>query len=825
VTLLWEARTAARGLLRRPALAATAVLVLGLGIGASTAVFSAVHGVLLHPLPFPEQERLLVVYKNDVVRGYSHWPLRYPELEEWVRGRPSFESASVFSSYGGWTATLAEEGGAARTVSALPVSSGFFDVLGVGAVLGRTFTPDDDRGSETPAIVLSHRFWRETFAASPDVVGRSIRLLIGSRERFRITGVLPPGIEYPGDRATMPSRAARGIDVYIAALAMNPTWEEDRGFECNALVRLGPGATREGARAELAAALAQRITEQPENYDAAEVVALPILASVVGDTGRILLLLLGAVAVVLAIAALNVAALLLVRGLERERETAIRMALGAGRVRLIRHQLWEAALLAALGAVLGIALARIGLSAVLRLAPAEALPRAEEIGLNPTVLAFALAVAAAAALSTVLFTGWQATRSRIAHALRRGPGRLPGRRALSGLVVCELALAFAVAAGALLFSRDLAARMSVDRGFDSGRLVMASLGLPDQRYEGEALLALTDRLMERVEALPGVESAVTVSLEPATRSFGTGAPLMREGQSDAEAASNPIAAFEGAHPAYFRTLGIPIVEGRGFTDDDRGSANRIAVVNESLARALWPGQSPLGRRVRVRGASMPWLTVVGVASDARYRELEKQWPAIYWPAGQNSFGDEPGPGWYTPGWLAIRSPLGARELAGPVRGIAHQLDPEIRIEEVLSVDAILDAELVRPRFQTTLLGLFGLAAVALAAVGLYGVLAANGRRRTPEIGIRLALGASRRRAVEPLLRETALLSGLGLTLGATAALALRRTVETLLYGVPSLDPVSFVSAGALLAGVVCGAAAGPLRRAARTDCASTLRGE
>jgi len=299
---------------------------------------------------------------------------------------------------------------------------------------------------------------------------------------------------------------------------------------------------------------------------------------------------------------------------------------------------------------------------------------------------------------------------------------------------------------------------------------------------------------------------------------------MREGQSEAEAAANPMASFEAAHEGYFRTLGIPIVAGRGLERRDRGNDSKVVVVSESLARLLWRERSPVGERLRF-GVSMPWLTVVGVAADVRYRQLERQWHSVYWPPGQSSFGDEPGPGWYTPSALVVRSSLGVDALAGPVRRLVRELDPEIPVEHVRPVTQVLSAELARPRFQTALIALFALVAVALSAAGLYGVLAATGRQRTPEIGLRLALGATRLQAVAPVVRRAALLTAAGLSLGAALSLAGGRAVEALLYGVPALDAFSFATATGLLALVTCAAAAGPIRRAARTDCAETLRGE
>ena len=452
-----------------------------------------------------------------------------------------------------------------------------------------------------------------------------------------------------------------------------------------------------------------------------------------------------------------------------------------------------------------------------------AVPRAEEITFDPGVLAFACLATLTTALAAGLFPAWRTSRRDALGSLRRGRGVLTDWRAMSVLVVGELTLAFVLVVGAGLLIKTLAAQLEIERGFNTEDLIIASVQIPGNKYSGQARIDLADRLVERIQAIPGVTAATPVFVRPGRSNAGVTGALPVEGQTEEEAKLNPMGNIEIVYENYFQTMGIPIVQGRLFTRSDRGNDARVAIVSRSFAEYYWPDDDPIGKRIG--GRNTPLLTVVGVTRDVRYRERARQWLDIYFPAGQNSFGEDDIPGFFRPDEWILRTRLEPEALAPMLRETVLELDADIPVERVTSLDAVFAADVARPTFHAAMLALFATIALVLAAVGIYGVIATLTNARAREIAVRLALGATPGQAVGIIWKRGAALAVLGVGCGIAAAIATTRTLQSFLYEVSPVDPGSFLLASVVLMAAALTAAYLPARRAARVDPAVTLRHE
>jgi predicted permease len=797
---------------RRPLFTATVIAILGLGIGATSAVFSVVNGLLLSPLPYPGEERLVRISKSDIQGDWSHFPILYRELEAWQEASGSFDGMAALR-YTGPSDEAVTLDGIHHSIRVLSVTTNYFDVLEVRAFLGRTFVPADEDGGDSPSIVLSYGTWRNLFAANRDVIGSTFPIP-GDASGYRVVGVLPPGADYP-----------ENAEAYLPELAMGARGK-GQIFEADVLARLAPGVSIEEAHAELRTIRARLTGEDPRRYGEMDIVITPLLESVVGEVRLALWFLFGAVGVVLLIAAANVASLLFVRGAERDRELAIRVAMGAGRGRLTSQLLLETLVLAVVGGALGLVLAHWGLWALLALLP-EALPRAERIALDGSVLAFALLMTILAALSAGLVPAWKASSQDAMTALRRGRGIFTDWRTMSALVVFELSLAFVLVVGAGLLGRAFLAQTRIDRGFERENLTFAALQIPVNKYPMFGSIAprieLMDRLVERARSIPGVSRATFVQQPPGSADAGVTGTMAIEGQTEDEQKRNPMVSLEWVPEDYFETLGMTLLRGRLFHRGDRGNDPRVAIVSESFAARHWPGEDAVGKRLG-NGTTMAFTTVVGVVADVRYRELRKSWLDVYFPVGQ-TFRDGPRGGYSGGRALVVQSMYDAEALGPALRAAVHEVDPDIPVQSIVPLDAILDTEVARPRFHAVMLGLFAVTGLLLAAVGIYGVMATVTGARAPEIGIRLALGSTPGEAVGTIWKRGAAISAVGIGIGVLAAIATTRFMSSLLYGVSPLDPRSFAGAAVFLGAVALLAAYLPARRAARVDPAITLRHE
>lgn len=795
-----------RGLARTPAFTAVVLLTLALGIGANAAIFSVVNGVLLQPLPFPEPDRLV-----DFRHQEPYWSVSEPEFSDYRRDMRSLER---LAAYTGYDLNLEGDQQPVRVVGAR-VSDGFFPVMGVAPLMGRTFAPDEEKPAQgpSPVVLISEVVWRTHFGADPGILTREIRLNGVPR---RVIGVMP-------DRFGLPD-AEVGIWLPLR-LNYDSLWTRNN-HHLLMVGRLKPGATVAEANLEANLLTRRWVKDFPETYqqDQAFVAEVkPLMERVLANSRPYLVTLLAAVGFVLLIACANVANLLLIRGEARRRELGIRTALGASGSRLVAQQLTESGVLAIGGGGLGLLVAWGGVRALLSLAPAT-LPRLELVKLDGRVLLFTLAVSLGTGLLFGLLPALRASRGDAASALRDGARSTSrgGSRMRRGLVMGEVALAVVMLSGAGLLLRSLLSLQRTDIGFDDSRILTARVNLPPLNYDTDAkAIAKIAEIEERVRALPGVVSTGTMGWTPVVDGGGTWS-ISIDGHEAAQIGSAPSADPQQVTPGYFGTLGVRMVRGRAFTEQDREDAPPVAIVNEAMAKALWPGQDPVGHTLKMYGTQGVWVTVVGVARDILSRGVGKTTPpTMYFPYAQAGKSAYFVPRQVT---LAVKT-TGNPEALGPaVSRIVHQLDPGAPVSEVRSMEAVMGTALASRRFTTVLLGWFAALALLLAGVGIYGVIAYGVSQRTYEIGLRQALGADRGSVLGLIVSEGLRLTGVGLLIGLAGTLAAGQLIRSMLVNVKATDPLTLAGVALLLAGVAALASWIPARRAMAVSPTEALRG-
>jgi putative ABC transport system permease protein len=809
-----DLRLAWVGLRRARAFTGAAVLTLAVGTGGATAVFALIQGVLLRPLPVPEQDRLILAWKALPAAGSAHWPFRAPDVDVIRRESRVLESVAGISYYDHPSPFAAVESGIASSISGASVAGDFFRVLGVEPILGRALNRADDVIGAENVLVITHGLWQRRYGGSRDVIGR--RVIVSDRP-FAIVGVMPPNVECPhGVEAWMTLAAS-------ASTMTNPAFREGVLRDVDLIARLRPGATIEQARSELLGLTSRIEADAPPDAVRGWT---PVVHSyedvVVGDVRPALLLLSCAVGLVLLIASANAANLLLLRGEGRRPELAVRAALGAGPGRLARQLLAESLLLALAAGVVGLAVTWWTLRALVALVP-DGLPRVDSVRVDAGVFLFTVAVACLTAALAGLAPALSLARADLVAHLRsggRGAAGSAARRGRRGLVVAQVALAVTVVAAAGLLTRSLLRLQGVDMGLAGDRLVFVRLALPHGKYaDGVRHLQFQKDVVAQLEAAPGIAGATPVHTPPFAGTGGWDAPeFTAEGQGGERAATNPSLNLESIHPSYFATLEVTLVRGRGFTEADRRGAPEVAVVSEDVAARTWPGEDPIGKRVKLGGpgAADPWRTVVGVARPTRYRELGAPRATLYLPAEQFMAAAE---------MLVLRARSPLTLVAGLVRERVRAVDPDVQVTQVAPFTELLRGPLARPRFNALLVGGFGAVALLLATIGLYAVIAASLRQRHVELGVRMALGATAADLRRLVLGEGLRLAGLGAAIGLVGAVVASGLLRGLLYGVHPLDPATLLAAALLLVGVSAVASYIPARRAARVEPASVLRGE
>jgi putative ABC transport system permease protein len=804
--VLDDLHVAARGLWRAKTFTGTAVFTLALGIAGATVMFTLVQGVLLRPLPVHEQDRLILAWKEVRTGRSAKYPFGNTEIEAVAAASQLLEKAAGVTR-NGVGRTVMVDNGVSGYANVADVTGGFFDVLRIDPVLGRTLMRSDDNDGAEKVIVLSSGFWQRRYGGSRDVIGRRVTL---DEQRFTIAGVMPPDVDYPS-----------GVEVWrpTGTASTDGPFGDAVRREVNLIARLRPGVTIERATAEIVV-----LSEQLEKEIPGSVVRglLPIVRSfpdvVIGDLRRPMLALFGAVALVLLIACANVANLLLMRGEGRRTELAVRAALGAGRGRIVRQVFAESIGLALLAGVAGLGVSWWGLQTLLSLMP-DGLPRVESIRLDETVALFSIAVVFLTALLSGLAPVLVLTRVDLLSSLH-GVGRGATDRATGHgrrtLVVAQAAVAITVLAAAGLLIRSTLKLQAIDLGLPVDRLVLLDLYVPPAKTERHQHAHFLDEVMAQLEGVPAISAATPVNLSPFS---GQGWDLPRfvgEAQDANQAAANPSLNLESIHPNYFETFGVPIVRGRAFSAADREGTALVAIVSEDVAARTWPGQDPVGKRLKMGtvGSADPWYTIVGIAAPTRYRELAAASPTLYLPAAQFQM---------TATMFVLRTTASLELITSVVRDRLRAVDRDVQLMRAVPFTEMLDRPLARPRFNAFLLSIFGLTALLLTAVGLYAVMASYVGQRDREIALRLALGATANRVRRFVLGETIRLAGVGALIGVAAAAATSRLLRGMLYEVDPLDPLALTAAALLLIVASLLASYVPVRRATRVDAIAMLR--
>jgi putative ABC transport system permease protein len=812
-TCLHDLRLTLRHAGRAKTFYASAVLTLAMGIAGATVMFTLVRGILLRPLPAPDEDRLVVSWRVPPLGLPTHVPYRSADVEEIGRVSRSFERVTGVG-YNGAFEEVWRVGEGSITAKTVAVMGGFFNVAGVRPLVGRGLSAEDDRRGAERLVVLSHGAWLRLFAGSPGAVGQRLHL---QGHSFTVAGVMPADFEYP-----------RGSEIWttlnaLADIEPNEAFRTGLLRDVEILGRLRRGVTVEHATDELATMTAALdAQESGTGFVGFRPVVRPFKAVVVGDIATALAVLFAAVGLILAIAGANVANLLLMRGEGRRTELVVRAALGASPGRIATHLLAESLVVALAAGAAGLVLSYWGLHAVVMLVP-DGLPRPESIRIDAAVVAFTTGVAFLAAALAGLVPALIASRVELVDGLRAGGRGMTGAASARGrrmLVATQVALAVTVAAAAGLLARSLQRLQTVDMGLASDRLVLAELDLPRDDYSDQPRRRqFFDAVLERVRTTPGIDAATPLNAGPFAGATGWDLPRFTgEGQSADQVRANPSLNFEAVHPAYFSTMGVAILRGRAFTAADRDGAPRVAIVSDAMAAGTWPGEDPIGKRLKYGGIDSrdEWLTVVGVAATTRYRELATPRPTLYVPAEQLMI---------TFGGLAVRTGTDAAFVAGLVRDVVHAVDPAVRVRRVAPFSDYVRVPLAWPRFNALLLGVFAVSALLLSAVGLYGVMAASVRQRQGEIGVRIALGATAGQVGRLVLQEGLRLAVTGAVLGLALALAVTRVLRGLLFEIEPLDPVSLGVAALALLAVAAVATWLPARRATRVDPIEVLRAQ
>ena len=803
-----DLRYALRTLLKNRAFATTAIITLALGIGASTAIFTVVHGVLLRPLPYADSDQLTMVWLANPVQGIDKDVSPYPTFRAF---RSQARSFSHLTAYTRQSMNLTEAGEPQRVRGAV-VTAGFFSMLGAHPLIGRAFRDDEHEAGRHEVALIGHGLWARAFGNDRSIVGRTISL---NNARYTIIGVMPAGFAFPADAEFWLPMAPVG--------GLRNAFEARGSYWLSVVGRLR-GGELSLARAELERVLRQLEKEFGSTYEGQGVVLESLQDSMVGHLRTPLVVLQGAVLFLLLIACANVANLLFARATARARELAIRTALGAGRGRIVRQLLTESLVLAAAGSSAGVVLAVWGIDLLQAFGP-DNLPRLADIRVNGTVLAFAAAIGVAASVVFGLVPALQVAVPEV-NASLKGGGRDGGEqggsaRARAMLVVAQISLALMLLVGAGLLFKSFSRILAVDPGFNPDRVLPVEVALTTQKYpQSEHRSAFYARLLERIQRLPGVESAGGIRDILLSR-LPNSAPIAIEGRGDlSDADRNLPIAFDPVTPGFFRALQIPIVRGRELTEADTATAPRVAIVNEALVRRFFPGRDPLGHRITFDDPTRPnvrWTTIVGVARDARRSGLDlPPRPELYLPHAQYSTADLT---------LAIRAAGDSMSLLSAVRAAVAEIDPQLPLARVATLDSLVGASLAERRFNMLLLVVFSVLAVTLAAVGIYGVVAYTVSRRTREFGVRLALGAQRRHLLGMVLGHGARVTIADAALGVAGALALTRVLASLLYEISPTDAVTFVAVTALLVAIALLACYLPARRAMRIDPVIALRAE
>jgi len=816
-----DIRYAFRTLRDRPGFTIVAVITLALGIGANSAIFSVVSAVLLRPLPYVEPDRLVVaLYGNERSSSNPVSPLDY---RDWTEQTTVFEETAAASLWGpNMTGRDQPE-----QIRGLQATGNLFGMLGVNAALGRTFTVDDDKADAERVVVLSDQLWKRRFGSDPSIIGQTLTL---DGQSHTVVGVMPASFQFPFFWATR-------VEMWTPLRLNNIINRAGAGFGRNArflrvFARLKSDATVAQAQAEMDAITTRLAEQYPDSNMGLRAVVAPLHERITGQYRSTLLVLLGAVGFVLLIACTNVANLLLARASARGREIAVRLALGATRLRLVRQLLTESVMLAFAGGLAGLALAYWSVRALVAGLPADALPRQQGIGVDAGVFAFTLLLCLMTGIVFGLAPAIQASKTDLNESLKAGgknsAGDSRGRALRSSLVVAELALALMLLAGAGLMTRSFIRLQSINPGFDPQNLLTMTISVSGTGHSpSERRAEFFRQALERVETLPGVRSASFINHLPLGGDrWGTFFTV--EGRSAPPPGQTPGTAFRVSYPNYLETMRIPLLAGRDFNERDTLDAPGVIIINESIAREFFPGEDPLGKQVKLGDweSQASWLTVVGVVGEVKQEEwAEEGRNEIYIPylqARAYLIGPQPHQQYLT---LVVRTDSDPTSLAASIRREVWAIEPNAPISSVATMGEVISNEVWQPRLSMSLLGGFAVVALMLAAIGIYGVMSYSVTRRTQEIGVRMALGADSSDILKLVVRQGMTLAIAGLGIGLAASLALSRLLAGLLYQISPTDPATFAVVAMALALVAFISCYLPARRAAKVDPQVALRYE
>ena len=815
-TIFQDLRYGARMLAKKPGFTFVAVITLALGIGANSAIFSVVNGLLLRPLPYRDSDRLAIIWTHSPGANVAQdWPS--PGQFSAIASRNTvFEELAL--AQGGSVSLTGQ--GVPQRLGAISTSSVLFSLLGAQALIGRTFLPEEDSPGKPPTAILSYGFWQRQFGGDPNVIDQVITV---DGEKRSIVGIMPR--DFTLSFEVMPTVGTIDQADLLLPLPLGADRMAEQGDEnYNILARLKPGVTIAQAQAELDAAVQGLAEGFPKNYPPSRQFSFsitPLLEQVVGDVRPILLVLLGAVGCVLLIACANVANLLLTRAAGREREMAIREAMGAGRWRVVRQLLTESVLLAAVGGALGLLVAIWTLEGLRWLNPGN-IPRLQNVALDGRALAFTSVVSLFTGILFGLAPALRSARVNLSEALKEGGRSLVDtghQRLRKTLVIAEMALSLVLLIAAGLLIRSFVRVQHVEPGFSPHNVLSLHLSLEGTGYlERTRRPSFYQQLWERIRRVPGVEAAGAASVLPLSGAVSWGSITIEDyvppsGESAIQA-DQRIASV-----GYFETMKIPLVSGRFFTDQDLKDAAPVVIIDENMASRYWPGADPVGRRLKSGRAESktPWATIVGVVANVKQYALDSDSRvALYYAALQLTPGEA---------YVALRTSGDPAAVAGAVTQEIRDIDPDILVADVKSMDQLVSESLARRRFAMIALSVFALTAMILAAVGIYGVMSYSVTQRTREIGIRMALGAPTRDVLRMVVGNGMVLAGIGVGIGLASAFAATRLMTSLLFGVSATDPLTYVAIAVVLAGVALVACFVPARRATRVDPMIALRYE
>jgi putative ABC transport system permease protein len=810
--MLNDVRYAIRKLRQNPGFAFTAIVSIALASGANTAIFSVLNAVLLRPLPYANPHQLVIVWEKHPAVLFDRFPTSPADFEDWKAQAKSFERLSAFG-FGGPAMTLTGAGDP-ESLSALKISTDAFDLVGVQPYLGRTFRPGDEQANEGSPAIISHSLWSRRFNSDAGVIGRSVTL---DRKAYTIVGVMPRGFSFP------PSLVFGGRDLMFETQVWIPldigALRSQRGGRSTlAIGRLRPNVSIAQAQAEMDT-IAHRLEQQyPDTNEKIGVIVASLHDSVVRKARPALLVLMGGVGLVLIVACANVANLLLARSTTRSREMTIRTAIGASWSRLTRLVLTESILLSAAGTLLGLLLAQWILDIMVRLA-AHQFPRMADVRMDGVVFGFTIAVAMLSGIVFGLAPSFQSRGIDLNGALKQSAGepiKVTRRHVLrSALVVAEVALALVLLIGSGLLVRSLIKLRQTDLGFNPRDLITSHVVLPATEYSDTRRIQFYKNALDRIEAMGGAASAGLADVIPLGGTISAG-NISIEGQPAPPASETVGVRKVKSSSAYFRTMGIPLLRGRSFSEQDRRESTRVVVINEALARTFWHEANPLGRRMKYGDLddNTPWLTVIGVVGNVRGFTIEQAIePEAYTPFTQ----DPPGEA-----YIVIRPTSVPQAVTGSLRTSIASIDPNLPVE-VETMDSIVDSAVSSPRVRTILLASFAVLALILTAVGIYGVVSYFVGERTREIGIRMALGARKQEVLRLVLGKGLVLTAGGLIIGTIAAAVLMRVLSTLLFGVTATDPLTYATASVVLLLFGLGAILLPAWRATRVDPVHAIR--